>query len=211
MAKATKKKIEHEGGSDSALERLKLFSDAVMAIAMTLLVIEIRLPNEHHLTDARLLEILGSLWPRYLGFFVSFAVIAFLWIAHWRKYQMIERASSRLVWLNFLFLLAICCIPFTTAVLGEHGDLRVAVIVYAATMVFALLCSTTLTLYGYRAGLMKASVSADEVKKSIRNSLFTATVFAISIGIAFFDPQLAKYFWFVLLGSMVFSIRAPVR
>lgn len=58
---------------------------------------------------------------------------------------------------------------------------------------------------------MKASVSTDEVKKSILNSLFTATVFAISIGIAFFDPQLAKYFWFVLFGSMIFSLRAPVH
>jgi len=211
LAKAAKKKIEHEGGSDSALERIKLFSDAVIAIALTLLALEIRLPNEHGLTDARLWEILTSLWPRYLGFFVSFAVIGVLWISHWRKFQFIERATSRLVWLNFLFLLAICCIPFVTAVLGEHGNLRVAVVLYAATIIFAVVSSILITLYAYRAGLMHASVSDADIRNSLLNSLFTAAVFATSIGVAFVDPNIAKFTWLVLLGSVVFSVRAPVR
>jgi uncharacterized membrane protein len=208
---ANKRKNSHEGGSDSALERIKLFSDAVIAIALTLLALEIRLPNEHHLTDARLWEILVSLWPRYLGFAVSFAVIAFLWMAHWRKFQLIAHANSRLVWLNLLFLFAICCIPFATAVIGEHGNLRVAVIVYASTITFAALTSTALSLYAYGAGLMSASVGDSEIKSSLFNSLFTAGVFALSIGIALVDPLLAKYFWLVLLGSIIFSLRAPIR
>lgn len=212
MAKASKKKIEHEGGSDSALERIKLFSDAVIAIALTLLALEIRLPNEHHLTDARLWEILLSLWPRYLGFFVSFAVIGVLWISHWRKFQYIERANSRLVWLNFLFLLSICCIPFVTAVLGEHGNLRVAVILYAATIVFSVTSLMLFTIYAYRAGLMYSSVEEADIRNSLLNSLFTAAVFATSIGIAIFvDANYAKFFWLVLLGSVIFSVRAPVR
>ena len=212
MAKAAnKRKISHEGGSDSALERIKLFSDAVIAIALTLLALEIRLPNEHHITDARLWEILVSLWPRYLGFVVSFAVIAFLWIAHWRKFQLIERANSRLVWLNMVFLLSICCIPFATAVLGEHGNLRVAVIFYACAVMFAGLASASLSFYAYHAGLMAKRVSAADMKQSVLNPLFTVGIFAISIGIALHDTSLAKLFWLTLIGSAFFSLRAPVR
>ncbi len=183
----------------------------MIAIALTLLALEIRLPNEHHLTDARLWEILDSLWPRYLAFLVSFGVIASLWVAHWRKFQLIERANSRLVWLNFLFLFAICCVPFASAVLGEHGNLRVAVITYAAVVIFAALTSAALTLYAQKAGLMKPAVTQEEVNTSLMNSLFTAAVFAISIGIAFGSPDAAKYFWLVLIGSIFFSLRAPVR
>jgi uncharacterized membrane protein len=208
---ANKRQSSHEGGSDSALERIKLFSDAVIAIALTLLALEIRLPNEHHITDARLLEILGSLWQRYLGFFVSFAVIGFLWMAHWRKFQLIERATSGLVWVNMLFLLSICCLPFATAVLGEHGNNRVAVVVYASAVTFASLCSALLSIYAYRAGLMYSWVSKADVNNSLMNSLFTAAVFAISIGIVQYDAVLARYFWIVLLGSILFSVRAPVR
>jgi uncharacterized membrane protein len=208
---ANKKKIPHEGGSDSALERVKLFSDAVIAIALTLLALEIRLPNEHHITDARLLEILGSLWQRYLGFFISFAVIGFLWIAHWRKFQLIERVNSRLVWLNMLFLLSVCCLPFATAVIGEHGNLRTAVIVYACAVTFAVLTSAALTYYAFKAGLMHKSVRFDDIRSNLFNSLFTAAVFALSIGIAFYNPLLARFFWLVLLGSVLFSLRAPVR
>jgi uncharacterized membrane protein len=197
-------KITHEGGSDSALERIKLFSDAVIAIALTLLALEIRLPAEHHIPDGRLIEILLSLWQRYLAFFVSFGVIAFLWIAHWRKFQLIERANSRLVWLNFLFLFAICCVPFA-------AGLPTAVAVYAAVVTFASLSSAVLTFYARKAGLMKAGVTDAEVSRSLMNSLFIAGVFAISIGIAFFDPVVAKYFWLILIGSIVFSLRAPVR
>ncbi len=211
MAKAAKNKISHEGGSDSALERIKLFSDAVIAIAMTLLALEIRLPNEHRLTDARLWEILGALWPRYLAFLVSFGVIASLWVAHWRKFQLIERANSRLVWLNFLFLFAICCVPFASAVLGEHGNLRIAVVTYAAVVIFAALTSAALTLYAQKAGLMKPAVTQEEINTSLMNSLFTAAVFAVSIGIAFHSPDVAKYFWLLLIGSIAFSLRAPVR
>ena len=212
MAKAAnKQKISHEGGSDSALERLKLFSDAVIAIALTLLALEIRLPAEHHLTDARLWEILLSLWQRYLAFFVSFAVITFYWLAHWRKFQLIERVNSRLVWLNMLFLFAICCLPFATSVLGEHGNLRVAVIVYASAVAFAGFCSAALTYYAYRAGLMKHSASQAEIRNSLFNSLFTVAVFLISIGVALHDPIIARLFWLVLIGSIFFSLRAPVR
>jgi uncharacterized membrane protein len=169
------------------------------------------LPAEHHLTDARLWEILLSLWPRYLAFFVSFAVIAFLWLAHWRKFQMIERVNSRLVWLNMLFLFAICCIPFATAILGENGQLRVAVMTYASVITFAVLASLALTFYARQAGLLKADVSHEDVNRSLLNSLFTAGVFAVSIGIAFYHPHIAKFFWLLLFGSVLFSLRAPVR
>ncbi len=211
MTEPANTNFEHEGGSDSALERLKLFSDAVIAIALTLLVIEIRLPEAHHLSEAQLWSTLISLWPRYLAFFVSFLVIGTLWMAHWRKFQLIGNTSPRLLWLNLLFLFSICCIPFATGVLGEHGNLKTAVIVYAVAIIFAALTSSGLSLYASKVGLMKDGVTPEQVKRSVLNPLYTAAVFSVSIGIALFDADLAKYFWLALIGSVFFGNRTAGR
>ncbi len=109
---------------------------------MTLLALEVRLPAETgSFTDARLQHDLVAIATKYLAFFVSFLVIASFWVGHWRKFTFIRRADSRLVWLNIAFLMAVCCVPFASSVLQEHGNLRTAVILYACVVVAAALLS----------------------------------------------------------------------
>lgn len=87
--------LDHSG--ELGLERLIFFSDAVFAIAIMLLALEIRLPaSENLMDDAQLFAQLAGLWHRYLGYFISFMVIGIFWMAHYRKYRFIKRYDSRL-------------------------------------------------------------------------------------------------------------------
>ncbi len=120
-------------------DRLEAFSDAVIAIAITLLIIEIGVPHAsegEHFTAGDLLNALLDLWPSYLGYVVSFLTIGIMWINHHNIFRFIGRTDQRLVVLNTLFLLCIAFIPFPTAVLaeylGEDGE-RTAVVFYGAS------------------------------------------------------------------------------
>lgn len=123
------------GRHASALERLTFFSDAVFAIAMTLLVIEIRLPHVEPLTDRALVDALAALLPNYIGFLVSFVVVARFWMGHHRVFAMLAQVPPRLTQLNLLMLLAIAFMPFPTAVLSDYVQLGAACVFYSLWLV----------------------------------------------------------------------------
>ena len=194
-----------------SLDRLIFFSDAVIAIAMTLLALEVRLPLEQGVfTEAKLQQELAAISGKYLAFFVSFLVIAFFWIGHWRKFGLIRRVDTRLVWLNVIFLMAICSVPFASSVLQDHGNLRTAVILYAAVVVAASLLSALQWFYAVRAGLVDPNITREQVRRSLLSPLYTAAIFALSIPISFYDADWAKYFWLLLIPSFLISVGVPV-
>lgn len=117
-------------------ERLTLFSDAVFAIAITLLIIEIRLPHFEG-GDNALAQALADLIPNYIGFLVSFFVVGRFWIGHHTQFGLIDDFDKTLVWRNMLFLGAIAFMPFPTAVVVEHGGSSVAVIFYGCWLIVA--------------------------------------------------------------------------
>ncbi|RDE05002.1 DUF1211 domain-containing protein [Sphingomonas aracearum] len=112
------------------LERLTFFSDAVFAIAMTLLVIEIRVPHLHELSDRHLGQALLNLLPNYAGFLSSFFVIGRFWVGHHTLFGMLRAADSRLVWSNLFLLATVAFMPFPTAIFSEYLQLRVGVGLY---------------------------------------------------------------------------------
>ncbi len=118
-------------------DRIALFSDAVFAIAITLLIIEVRVPeHEDAVTDADLWHDLLHLMPKFIGFIISFFVIGQYWLAHHRIFRYVERSSHTLLWNNLLFLLPIVIMPFSTAFLSEFfdGRLRLPLAVYTGTI-----------------------------------------------------------------------------
>jgi uncharacterized membrane protein len=114
--------LHNELRKEFQLERLILFSDAVFAIAITLLVIEIKIPEipRETLTENSLLQALAHLIPNFLGFLISFLLIGQYWIVHHRIFGYVINFSERLIWLNILFLLAIALMPFSTRLYGEY-------------------------------------------------------------------------------------------
>jgi uncharacterized membrane protein len=115
---------------------LLFFSDAVFAIAITLLVIEIQLP--HGITgEAGLQQALADLTPNYVSFFISFFVIGRFWQAHRRIFGYLHDFDERLASINLVFLLLIAFLPFPTRVLGSYGSTATAVYFYSGWLVLA--------------------------------------------------------------------------
>ena len=104
------------------LERMILFSDAVFAIAITLLVIELKVPEIPHdlVTEDRLLESLAEQIPKLIGFLISFFIIGLYWTVHHRLFGYVVNYTQRLLWLNLFFLLAVVLMPFSTAFYSQY-------------------------------------------------------------------------------------------
>jgi uncharacterized membrane protein len=123
-------------GEQKETGRVEAFSDGVFAIAMTLLVLEIKVPHEHE--AGTLSRALLALWPSYLAFVTSFATIGIMWINHHRLFTLIQRVDHGLLVANTLLLLGVTFLPFPTAVLAEHltgPDAHAAALFYAGTFV----------------------------------------------------------------------------
>ncbi len=137
--------VKHEGEKKYerafGLERLVFFSDAVFAIAITLMAIELIPPHElEPNTSESLLQALLADWPHFFAFVLSFWIIAVYWTAHHRYFRYIIRYDDGLIARNLLLLFFVVLVPFTTLMLGEQGDLFVATWFYAFNIMALGLC-----------------------------------------------------------------------
>jgi len=181
------------------LERLVFFSDAVFAIAITLLALDIRLPvTPGDLSDAALLDRLLSLSSNYLGFVISFLVIGGFWFSHHRAFRIITRYDGRLLFLNLLLMMVIAFVPFPTSVLSHYQN-RVATIFYALTIVTAGLIAASMWWYAWRGNrLVPADLSPGVGWRRFAQSLVVPAIFLLSIGIAFFNDDAARFSWLLI-------------
>ena len=189
------------------LERLVFFSDAVFAIAITILVLDIRLPSGADSASSReLFQALTGLWQEYLAFFISFWTIGLSWISHHRKFLYIQRIDNLLVTLNLLMLMLIVFIPFPTAVMSENVSFT-ATAFYALTMILA--CLSGLILWWYAARnhhLVNPSLDKHQIWKEALVPLATIAIFVLSIGVAVLYEGLARICW-VLVFPVAFLLR----
>jgi uncharacterized membrane protein len=137
-----KPKQTHADNPAHGLERMAFFSDAVFAIAITLLVIEIKVPEvAHPYTDAAFLEALNERIPHFIGFFVSFFAIGLFWASHHRAFDCARHFSPKLFVPNLMLLCAIAAMPFFTAFSAEHFGYRVPTAFYCGWMIVISLCN----------------------------------------------------------------------
>jgi len=114
--------LHNELRKEFQLERMILFSDAVFAIAITLLVIEIKIPEEHEaVSDKKLLYALGHLIPKFIGFFISFMLIGIYWTVHHRMFGFVTNYTRKLLLLNLVFLFFVALMPFSTGFYSEYA------------------------------------------------------------------------------------------
>ena len=201
-----------EANDDSrqlALERIVLFSDAVMAIAITLLAIEIRLPDLHGDITTELPRALMQLWPRYLGFVISFLVVGIYWWVHHRIFRSVIQYDEGLIWINIAFLLCVAFIPFASAVLGEHMGVVSAVMFYAMAIATTGIVETLLWVYvsrGHR--LIDPALTDRWIRLATMRGLVAPTVFLVSIPISFFSPYVAIALWLLIFPALWYVMRA---
>jgi len=180
------------------VERLVFFSDAVIAIAITLLVIQLTVPGTLA-TDADLRDALAGLMPSFFSFGLSFAVIGVWWASHYRLMRVLVHASGLIVFLNFVLLGAIVFLPFASGVLGHHGELPTAIMLYALTNLVAASTIVAMRIAASRLHLLREGAEDAAFRRRTAFTVGTAAVFGLSILIAPASPQLATYTWDLIL------------
>jgi uncharacterized membrane protein len=175
------------------LGRILALSDGVFAIALTLLVLDIALPRP---ATGSLTHELLHLYPRYLAYALSFAVIARFWLAHHFTYRYVHRYDTPLIVLNLVFLFLVAFLPFPTRVIGQHGDKPAAAVLYAASVVLASVASGSLWWYATGPGrLVRHDTPRAQVRAGRARSIATIAVFALSIPVALVLPYAAEMMW----------------
>jgi uncharacterized membrane protein len=138
-------------GQNFGTTRLEAFSDGVFAIVITLLVLELRVPDVHD--AAALAGGLRDLAPKFICFVVSFIYITIYWINHHQLFHAIKKTSRGLFWLNSLFLMFLTFIPFPTALIGSFPTHKVAVIFYGLAMMATAVSFVFMKIYVFSEGL----------------------------------------------------------
>ncbi|MFX1494924.1 MAG: TMEM175 family protein [Promethearchaeota archaeon] len=175
------------------LKRVIIFSDAVFAFAITLLILDIHLPTGT--VEDNLGPVLISLWHNYLAFLISFFVIYLYWIAHIRLFRKIKRCNWNLILLNYFQLLFIVIIPFSTSVISLILC-QLSVIIYAIFIACAGYMSTFLRIYATRNHrLVNENYSSRDIKIDIILMLIAPISFTISIWIALFSVFISQLLW----------------
>ncbi|MGZ4894697.1 MAG: TMEM175 family protein [Halobacteriota archaeon] len=177
--------------------RLDTFSDAIFAVAMTLLVFSFPISGlPGNLGQAEVQALLESLSPQFETFVISFLVVGAFWTGHHHIFDAIERYDHTLVWLNFFFLLFIVFIPFPKAVLVSAGSFWLPIAFYASTLAGAGFALTFVWLYASQNHrLIDVSVPMREIRLRTLMSIVVPSVFLFSILVAFYSPHLAQCFW----------------
>ena len=190
------------------LERLIFFSDAVFAIAITLLALDLRLPSGGESpSNAQLLAQLLEIWPKYLAYLVSFLAIGTFWLGHHRRFRFIRRYDGELLTLNLLFLMVIAFVPFPTSVISESGN-RTATIFYALTMILGGLMLAALWRHvSWHNRLTDPGLDARQARRQFVPMLLTVALFVMSIGLAFLNESLARFSWLLVVPISRFGQR----
>jgi uncharacterized membrane protein len=208
-------KLHNELKKEFQLERLILFSDAVFAIAITLLVIEIKIPEIHEkpVTDNAVLHKLAELIPKFVGFLVSFLLIGQYWIVHHRMFSFVINFTDRLIWLNILFLFAIALMPFSTGFYSEYVLRGVVTPVIFYTANIALLGLANFLMWRYLSN-QKNNLTENLTPALARyfslRALTVPTIFVIFSFVYLYKPMIA-FFIPILIPFIMRIIFNPMK
>ena len=170
--------------------RIEAFSDGVFAIAVTLLVLELKVPQlAEDAGSGELWSALLSRWPSYAAYLVSFMTILIVWVNHHRLFTIIQRSDSRFLFINGLLLLVVTTIPFPTALLAEYLEkpsATVACAIYTGAFVLLALAFNGFWRYAsYRNRLLARTVTDAQVKMIARSLLFGPISYVVAFALSF--------------------------
>ncbi len=167
--------------------RVEAFSDGVFAIAITLLVLDIKVPHLEPGSSKGLAELLLEQWPSYVAYVVSFLIISVMWINHHHMFRLIARTDNIFLFTNSLLLMTITFLNFSTALLAdyiEQPDARIAALVYAGTGVIIAVLYNILWRYG-SARLLSKNANPKLVAQITYRYQFGPIMYLLAFGLAF--------------------------
>jgi uncharacterized membrane protein len=190
----------NEGVQDVETGRIEAFSDGVFAIAITLLVLELREPKTGH----GVWRGLAHEWPQFAAYVTSFFIIGIMWVNHHSMFRSIVRADRTLMFLNLLLLLWTTLLPFPTRLVAAHlrdggTDAAAAEAVYSATLTLAAIAFSLIWIHAVRGGrLLAAPLGRREEWRSIGRFSVGTFLYGATIGISFASAGAALAVQFAL-------------
>lgn len=177
--------------------RIETLADGIFAIAMTLLVLGISVPNLPSSTDPQVFSAyIFSIIPEIFVYILSFILLAVFWLNH-HVFFVIKKSDITLLWINIFFLMSIAIVPFTTSLIGKYGKFQLSVLLFDLNMLII-----GILFYSIFAYAASHDFIADSVKKNSkiiqRSNLILPTLAMIAIIISFFNPILSVFIFFLL-------------
>ena len=173
-------------------ERFVTFMDALMAIIMTIMVLEIKIPAVESLTDETLRQELHKAVTPLIGFLVSFGTLAMIWISHNDLMRDINGITKQFALLNFLLILVIALVPFSTALAWGYSTTGLAVFIYALNIF--LLSAAFAILYGFSVAKKLIPVTTSQYTRAKRIISFSGLVLlAIAMSFSFVNPGFSLF------------------
>jgi uncharacterized membrane protein len=205
--------IVSEGQSAAAsefpgMDRLKFFSDAVFAIAITLLILNIGLPPRT--VDSNLAHRLDAIWPEYAAFAFTFLLIGLRWLTHLIQFRYIRSYDYMILGLNLGLLFVVAFLPFASRVLADYPDSRPACVLYGGSMTVAGILSSLLWWHACRCGHIDSEL--DKYRRG--NLMLRWAALPVFFSIAIILVLLVPNLWFargVALATLVAQVAIAIR
>jgi uncharacterized membrane protein len=195
-----------------ALHRLAALTDGVFAIVMTLLVLEIGIPEiAQSSLNAELPQRLLELWPKFLSYVISFIILGIFWYLHHIAFHYIKRSDNGLIWLNILFLMFVALIPFSTSLFGSYVTEQLPLIIYAINIILVMVIRYIIWTYATgKQRLVDKDIDPRLLKWDNLITLGLFLIFLLMIGVSFINVTAARAV-FSLLGIFGLTMSIMTR
>lgn len=191
-------KLKGENTLEGA-ERIKTFSDGVIAIVMTLLIIEIHVPEIHQMNNAGVWEAFISILPKLVAFSVSFFTVAIFWVNHHHFFYPIQKTNGALLWYNNLLLFFVAVVPFATAFIGDYPSISAVVAFYGFVLFLAVSSFAVMSNYVFfHSSLVPENVTQKVRIREFRRALVAVVFYGVSIITAFINPYISIFLFIAL-------------
>lgn len=190
-------------------ERVEFFSDAVFAIILTLLVLELHVPEVADNSNfGEYVTAMMPLIPKFISFILSFLMVSLYWVSHHYFFRHIHTVTIGLVWVNNLLLLKICFIPFPTALLGSHPTDQFPAMIYGLYSLISSLAFSFLRGYSIHNKLLE--VDDESIKKlGPKHSIPGISMYALSIVLSFVNVYISLVCFFLV--PVLYFVSGTVR
>jgi len=189
--------------------RLEAFSDGVFAIVITLLILDIRLPEVDY---SHLKPALISILPKLLAYVMSFAVIGLYWISHHYSFSFLKKTDGTILWMNLFLLLLISFIPFPTSLLGKYPFGKIPLIVYGATLMITNLTGFLMWIYLNKHRNIAADHFTDaDFREQLPSYLFVNLSYLLAIILACFLPAVSYAIYIIVIAILIVRLAKRIR
>ncbi len=194
-------------------ERVIFLSDGVFAIVLTLLVLELRVPQlPENVTPIVLWNKVLALTPNFLSFLLSFMFISSLWFTHNQLFKLLEKVDNFILWFNNLLLLIVCFIPFPTALIGQYFNNPVGIIILGSIWVVTPLLIFAMLTRAYHKKYINKHVDLAQYLYLRKISLLFSPISLIPLTFAWHYPKVAFAFYMTrMISSIVLVTRVKVK